>query len=676
MEIYDDISVIKGVGPKVRENLNKCMIFNIMDLILYFPREYEIINSTPEGKNLINCKVTRIEKDIRTKTSKTLSTVVFDNEGKKLKGKWFNQPYIKNHFIIGEEYKLLGKIQNYKGENTIINPSIINDNNIFDKEKNKEILMPIYPLKSCISNSIIMKLIKEVFGKVKISENMPEWIVNKHSLFSLEEAINFIHFPTDLLNLKKARDRLKFQELFTFSLKLLALKEFHNAEREGISFKISKEMSIVRENLNYELTGAQRKVLREILTDEKKAVPMNRLLQGDVGSGKTVVALISILNVIKNGYQAVLMAPTEILANQHYSEALEFLGKFNVRTELLCGSISPKNKNIIKNNIKCGKVDLVIGTHAVLENDVEFNNLGIVVTDEQHRFGVMQRSRLINKDKCVDTLVMTAAPIPRTLNLLLYGDLGLSIIDELPPGRKKIDTYVFSDKDRKKVYEFAYNEIKKGRQAYVVCPLIEENENLNLNSVEMLYEKLKNDYFRDVDIRILHGKMNSKAKDEIMREFKLNNVKLIISTTVIEVGVNVPNATLMIIENADRFGLAQLHQLRGRVGRGTDKSYCMLISSSKNDIVKKRLDILKKSNDGFFIAEEDMKIRGGGEIFGFKQHGDSGLMIADLIEDIDTLKTAHKDALELFESPDESDKIIKDEFIKKIEKSLNYICFN
>ena len=676
MKIYDDISVIKGVGPKIKENLNKCLIFNVMDLILYFPRDYEVINHNAEGKNLLNCKVIKIEKDIRTKTSKLLTTIVFDNEGRKIKGKWFNQPYIKNQFVIGVEYKLLGKIQIYNGAETFINPTIVSNNSIYNKKENKEAILPIYPLKSGVTNTIIMKLIKEVLVSISISENMPKWILDKYEFFSLEEAIYTIHFPENMEKLTMAKQRLKFQELFTFSLKILALKEFHNVYKEGIPFKISKVLNTVHEKLNYELTDAQRKVLREILSDERKAVPMNRLLQGDVGSGKTIVALISILNVIKNGFQAVLMAPTEILANQHYSEALDFLGKFGVKSELLSGSISLKNKEIIKNNIKSGTIDLIIGTHALLEDDVEFKNLGLVVTDEQHRFGVMQRSKLINKDKCVDTLVMTATPIPRTLSLLLYGDLSLSIIDELPPGRKKIDTFVFNEKDRKKLYEFAHKEIKNGRQVYIVCPLIEENENLKLNSVEALYENLKKEYFWDVELRILHGKMKGKDKEKIMNEFKNNKVKAIISTTVIEVGINVPNATIMIIEDAERFGLAQLHQLRGRVGRGVEKSYCMLISSSKNQTVKKRLNILKNSNDGFFIAEEDLKLRGSGEIFGIRQHGENGLILADILEDVAILKTASKDALKLFESTEPSDEIIKAEFIKKIEKNSKFICFN
>lgn len=673
MNIFDDISVIKGVGPKIKESLNNCLIFNIMDLILYFPRDYEIINSTEDGRNIFSCKVIKIDRDVKTKNFKTISTIVFDHEGRKLKGKWFNQPYIKNNFVIDQEYTLLGKLQEFKGEFSIINPAIVNTNSY---EKGKESILPIYPLKGSITNNTIVKLIKEVLKSTAITENMPNWILNKYNFFSLDEAVHSIHFPKDITDLKNARNRLKYQELFSFSLKLNALKEHYKNEKNGICFKVSKEMNEVTGILDYELTNAQRKVLREILTDQKKPIPMNRLIQGDVGSGKTIVSLISILNVIKNGYQAALMAPTEILASQHYEEASKFLNKFNINIELLCGSTTAKNKRIIKNKINNGEVELVIGTHALLENDVSFKNLGLVVTDEQHRFGVIQRSRLINKDKCVDALVMTATPIPRTLSLLLYGDLSVSIIDELPPGRKKIETFVFEQNKRNQVYELAHKEIGEGRQVYVVCPVIEENENTNLNSVNMIFDELKKSYFQDVEIAVIHGKMKSREKDDIMNKFKNNIIKLVVSTTVIEVGVNVPNATMMIIENADRFGLAQLHQLRGRVGRGVNKSYCMLISSSKNSISKKRLEILKKSNDGFYIAEEDLKLRGSGEIFGFRQHGENDFIIADLLDDVTVLKAAHTDASELFESNDKQNLKIKKEFIEKIENNSNYICFN
>ncbi len=676
MRIYDDISLLKGVGPKVRENLNRCLIFNIMDLILYFPRDYEVINGAKDGKTVITCRVSKIERDFRTKTSKLMTTVVFDWEGRKLKGKWFNQPYIKNSLKVGGECKLLGKIQDYKGESVMINPSLVSGNELYDKAEGQEKLLPKYALKSGITNSLIMKLMKEVLDKITITENMPEWILSKHGFLSLEDAVRNIHFPEDSASLAKARDRLKFQELFVFSLKLLALREFHKTEKEGIPFKIVQEMSEVGSRLSYELTAAQRRVLREILSDQKKPVPMNRLLQGDVGSGKTIVALISILNVVKNGYQAVLMAPTEILALQHYSEATAFLSGFGVRIGLLCGSTPPKSKESLKEQIRSGEVDLVIGTHAVLEDNVEFANLGLVVTDEQHRFGVAQRSKLINKDRCVDTLVMSATPIPRTLTLLLYGDLGLSVIDELPPGRKAIDTRIFDAKGRNKVYGFALNEVRKGRQVYVVCPLIEENEKLELNSVEMLYSELRDKHFKGEKVGVLHGRMNSREKDEVMKAFKENRISVLVSTTVIEVGVNVPNATIMIVENAERFGLAQLHQLRGRVGRGSEKSYCMLISATKTAVSRKRLSILEESSDGFFIAEEDLKLRGGGEIFGCRQSGEAGFVLADMIEDIGLLRAAHRSAEELFSSEIAEDRLVREEMMKKIENNSLYICFN
>jgi len=676
MNLYDDVSLIKGVGPKVKENLNRCMIFNIMDLMLYFPRDYETINGNASGKTMISCRLVKMERDFRTKSSKVLTTAVFDCEGKRIKGKWFNQPYIKNSFKVGGEYRLLGNIQDYNGETSMINPVLVTESSPYGTAEGHEAIMPVYPLKSGITNRLITKLIKDVLVNITVNENMPAWIIKRYSLLSLQDAIANIHFPADRASLGKAKDRLKFQELFAFSLKILALREFHKSERQGIPFNISKELNEVTSKLSYELTDAQRRVLREILKDQKKAVPMNRLLQGDVGSGKTIVAFISVLNVVKNGYQAVMMAPTEILATQHFHEAQAFLGAFGIKTELLCGSTTQKNKEILKKRIKEGDIDFVLGTHAVLEDDVEFSNLGLVVTDEQHRFGVMQRSRLISKDTCVDALVMTATPIPRTLSLILYGDLALSVIDELPPGRKKVDTRVFSSKSRHKAYEFARSEVLRGRQAYIVCPVIEENENLDLNSVESLYEELKAKYFNGMRIGMLHGRMNAKSKESVMKEFNDNKISILVSTTVIEVGVNVPNATIMIIENAERFGLAQLHQLRGRVGRGNDKSYCMLISSSKNEVASKRLNILRDSTDGFFIAEEDLKIRGGGEMFGSRQSGESGFVLADLIEDIGILREAYKAAAELFNSNSGSDRKIRDEFMKKVEDNLKYICFN
>lgn len=680
MNVYNSISSIKGVGPKTAEALEKCCIFNILDLLLYFPRDYEMISASDAlpgrnnfGKVIINCKVVKIEKDIKTKTGKVLSTIIFDDGNNEFKGKWFNQPYIKNYFKINKEYTIMGKLQDFRGEICLTNPALVKNNeNVITEEK----IIPKYPLKSGVTNNLIVKLINQVLQEVTIDENLPDLIIDRYKLASLDKAIRIIHKPESTQDLHEATKRLKFQELFTYSLKILMLKDYFNKNKNGIAFKAAEELKLLKERLPYNLTNAQSKVIREILIDEKKESPMNRLVQGDVGSGKTIVALIAIFNVIKNGYQGVLMAPTEILATQHYIEAEKLLMDFNINIKLLCGSTTQKNKEKIKKALKDGEINLIIGTHALIEEDVEFKNLGIVVTDEQHRFGVMQRSKLTNKGKNVDTLVMTATPIPRTLSLYLYGDLDVSIIDELPPGRQKIETYYINKSGKDRAYNFALEEIKKGRQVYVVCPLVEESEELNLSSVEKLYEELKHKYFEDVSVEILHGKMTPKNKDEIMNRFKRGETKVIISTTVIEVGINVPNATLMIIENSERFGLAQLHQLRGRVGRGKYKSYCILIAEIKNDIIRRRMEIMKSSNDGFFIAEQDLKIRGAGEMFGFRQSGETSLILSDVVQDIELFKVANMEAKRLIESDDEKDIKIKNEILKKIEQSTRFICFN
>jgi ATP-dependent DNA helicase RecG len=473
-----------------------------------------------------------------------------------------------------------------------------------------------------------------------------------------------------------ARKRLKFQELFTYSLKILMLKDYINKNRNGIAFNIAPELKQLKQSLPFELTNAQSRVVREVLIDQKKNKQMNRLIQGDVGSGKTIVSIISMFNIVKNGYQAVMMAPTEILASQHYEEIKKVLYNFNLNIRLLRGNMPSKEKAAIKEDLRSGKIDIIVGTHALLEEDVVFKNLGIVVTDEQHRFGVMQRSTLFNKGKNIDILVMTATPIPRTLALYLYGDLDVSIIDELPPGRQKIETFYIDERKKAKVYEFALKEIVQGRQVYVVCPLVEENEELSINSVEKLFNELSEHYFKGIDVAIMHGKMPNKLKEDIMNKFKNNEIKVLISTTVIEVGINVPNATVMIIENAERFGLAQLHQLRGRVGRGSFKSYCILVANIKNEIVQRRLEIIQQNSDGFKIAEEDLKMRGSGELFGFRQHGENNLILADLINDLELLKLANSEAKKLLISNSKDDIDIKAQIFRQFEQTSKFICFN
>lgn len=676
MNIYSDIGQLKGVGPKTKDLLNKCGIYNILDLLLYFPRDYEFLNSvtdlntTNENEKItIKCELVEVKKDIRTKTGKILTTLVFQCNEQKILAKWFNQPYVKKNFMLGEKYNLVGKIKKNGAFFDVINPVI----GCEDLARSK--IVPKYSLKDSLSNNILVKLINQILDSIIIAENLTGSIVEKYNFVSLDYAIRNIHFPKDRDSLNKSKKRLKFQELFTYSIKIMMLKQ-HVKSSNGIAFKMVKELKDLKESLPFDLTSAQSRTIREILLDQKKSVPMNRLVQGDVGSGKTIVAIIAMFNVVKNGYQAVMMAPTEILANQHFAEVKKVLERFEIPIEILSGSTKNSEKLRIKEKIKSGESMIVIGTHALIEEDVEFVNLGIIVTDEQHRFGVHQRSKLINKGKEADVLVMTATPIPRTLSLYLYGDLDISIIDELPPGRQKIDTVFFHERHRNKAYELAQNQIKGGRQVYIVCPLIEENEALDLNSVNKLYDELKNTYFKDIPLEMLHGKMNGKSKEDVMDRFKKGEIKAIISTTVIEVGVNVPNATVMIVENAERFGLSQLHQLRGRVGRGSHKSYCILIAEANNNITKKRMQIMTQSNDGFFIAEQDLKIRGTGELFGIKQHGDSELILANIIEDSDILRVANMEAKKVINSNSEADKKLCNEVIKNLQKTSKYICFN
>ncbi|EOU1998976.1 TPA: ATP-dependent DNA helicase RecG [Clostridium perfringens] len=677
INIYDDIGLVKGVGPKLKERLNKVGIFTVLDLLLYFPRDYEFLNDDislngdiSDEKAILKCKVQSYGSSIRTRNGKTLTTINFTYNNLKVIGKWFNQPYIKRNFILGNEYNLMGKFKKVNNTLEVINPLIP------CKEANKSEILPIYTLKNGLTNKILVKLINEILKNMIIKENLPEEIVKKYKLISLDKAIRSIHFPEGRGELQSAINRLKFQELFTYSLKIIMMKAHIKKENSGISFKMSPLLKDLKESLPYTLTNAQSRTLREILLDQKRNIAMNRLVQGDVGSGKTLVALISMFNVYMNGYQTVLMAPTEILANQHYAEAKKYLEQFGVDIELLTGSTKEKEKKRIKEKIASGKGIMLIGTHALIQDDVELNNLGLVVTDEQHRFGVEQRSRLINKNKRADVLVMTATPIPRTLSLYLYSDLDISIIDELPPGRKPIDTMLVDMNQRMKAYNFALKEVEKGRQFYIVSPLIEENEKLNLNSVEKIYEELKNGIFKDVRIEILHGKMSGKDKDKIINTFKNGEIKGIISTTVIEVGVNVPNSTMMIIENAERFGLAQLHQLRGRVGRGEHKSYCILIANTKNDITRRRMEIMTESSDGFYIAEEDLKLRGAGEVFGMRQHGDEGFILANVVDDINILKCANHEAKLIVNNINEDNKKLCTEIMRGIERNSRYICFN
>lgn len=676
MQVSKEISSLKGVGPKLNEKLNKCGIFTILDLLLYFPRDYEFIRGNipfeeidGEDKQILSCKVIGFDRDIRTKSGKYISGIKFEYNGHIVEGKWFNQRFIKNTYKLGESYDLVGKFKKIGNRLEIVNPIIG-----CSEAKTSEII-PRYSLKGDLSDKILIKLVNQVVGEVVIGDNLPKELIEKYKLIGLDEAIRNIHFPSGKIELEKSITRLKFQELFTYSMKLLLLKNKVRS-KNGIVFKLVDELKDLKLSLPFNLTNAQTKVVREILNDQRSPYPMNRLVQGDVGSGKTIVALIAMFNVIKNGYQVSLMVPTEILANQHFIEAKKLFEPFNIEIELLTGSTSAKEKKRIKERIRSEESIVIIGTHALIQEDVEFSNLGLVVTDEQHRFGVEQRSKLINKGRRPEVIVMSATPIPRTLALYIYSDLDVSIIDELPPGRKKIDTKFYEERESHKAYDLALEEVEKGRQVYIVCPLIEENEKMDLNSVQKLYDELKSGVFRNISVEILHGKMKPKEKNEIITGFKEDKTKVIISTTVIEVGVNVPNASIMIIENAERFGLAQLHQLRGRVGRGEYESYCILIGKAKSNTTKKRMEIMTESTDGFYISEQDLKLRGSGEVFGLRQSGDAGLLLADIYEDTEILKCARGEARILLGSKEPMHMKTCRDIERSIERWSRYICFN
>ena len=576
---------------------------------------------------------------------------------------WFNQGYLKDKFQPGRMYRFFGKIS-VKGGRLEMNSPVYDE---IDQSKNTGKIIPIYPLTYELKQSTLRKIIENGLAEVKgkLPETLPEYIIRENNLWDINSTIERIHFPLEFSDFNKARERLVFEELLTMQLALLKLKNNYEHDTNGIQFSKEAKMSDVINLLPYKLTKAQLRVLQEIDTDMESTKPMNRLLQGDVGSGKTVVAMISAYKAVKSGYQAAIMAPTAILASQHLEGFKEILEQLGVKCELLISSITKKKKTEILEKLENGEIDILIGTHAILEENVVFKNLGLVVTDEQHRFGVKQRSTIASKAQNPDIIAMSATPIPRTLALILYGDLDISIIDELPPNRKKIETYAVRKNMEERVNAFIRKQIDEGRQAYIVCPLVEENEEMGLKSVIELAEKYKTETFSQYRVEYLHGKMKAKEKDEIMQKFKDGEIQILIATTVIEVGVNVPNASIMVVENAERFGLAQLHQLRGRVGRGEYQSYCILKYEGNGENTRQRMKVMCDTNDGFIISEKDLELRGSGDFFGTEQHGLPEFKIANLFEDIGILKKVQKLAIDIMDD----DPLLE----KEKNKKLNYL---
>lgn len=653
IDLKQNVQYIKGVGPNRVKLLNLLGIYTIEDLISYYPRAYQDrskikkIEELQEGEEaLIEAVTLSGVSTFKLRRNMSVSKVQVQDDTGRCLITWFNQDYIKSTIHAKEKYKFYGKVTKKIGQTEMTSP-------VFDKEgenKNTGKIIPVYPTTKKLSENAIRQAIENALMLVEneLEDNLPEYIKKEYELENLETAVKQIHFPTDFNSLTEARKRLVFEELLTFQLALLSLKNQYDNEIRGIKYSKQVKMSDVINTLPFKLTKAQLKVLEEIDQDMESDKPMNRLLQGDVGSGKTVVAMISAYKAVKSGYQVAVMAPTTILASQHIVNFNKILNQFGIKCELLVSSLTKKQKNIVLDKLKNGEIDIIIGTHALLQENVEFKKLGLVVTDEQHRFGVKQRSIIAGKGNNPDILVMTATPIPRTLAIIVYGDLDISVIDELPPNRKKIDTVAVKENMSDRIISFIKKNVDEGRQAYIVCPFVDENEEMeDVKSVEKLAESYKDEIFKDYKVEILHGKMKPKEKDKIMQDFKENKISILISTTVIEVGVDVPNANIMVIENAERFGLAQLHQLRGRVGRGEYKSYCILKYNSNSGRVRERMKIMTETEDGFKIAEKDLELRGAGEFFGTRQHGLPEFKIANIFEDIKILKQVQELALKI-----------------------------
>ena len=642
-----DIRYLKGVGEKTARLYNKLGIFTVDDLIRHYPRKYldysntvSVKDAPPDTPVFIKATMITPVKESMIRKGLTLYKCNFSDGETVIRVTIFNNKYLAKALRTFDDYILYGKVEKTFTSALMSSPQI--------ERADKAEVHPVYPTTEKLSVKAISNSVRNALALVgKIPETLSDDILKKYDLVSLDFATRQIHFPTDEKNVEPARHRLIFDELLTLQLGLLKLKE---KDVKGNSCKIKKDFT----NEFYSLlpftpTGAQQRAVADCIEDMQSDRMMNRLIQGDVGSGKTAVAGAVIYTVIKNGAQAALMAPTEILATQHFESFKKLFASTDVRVALLTGSVKAGEKKEIKRALCNGEIDLIVGTHALIQNDVEFENLGLVCTDEQHRFGVQQRANLAMKGDNPHLMVMSATPIPRTLGLIIYGDLDISLLDELPPGRQEIRTDVVTSAYHKRIYKFIRDAVDRGEQAYIVCSLVDEGES-DLISAKEYADNLAKNEFVGYSVGLLHGKMKPVEKDRVMQSFADGETQILVSTTVVEVGVDVPNATVMLIENADRFGLSQLHQLRGRVGRGKNKSCCILVSDNKSDSSRERLQVMKHTSNGFDIADYDLKSRGPGDFFGKRQHGLPDLKIADMLEDTETLRQCRECALKMLES--------------------------
>ena len=672
MELKD----IKGIGEKKLALLNKLGIFTVNNLLEYFPYSYidttkfkKISEITEEGSYSYRLKIISLMENRKKKNIRVTKFLAMDEEMNYCTIVYFNNIFISKNLKINNVYEMYGRAKLLGKNVEIQSPTMQNKVNIIGS------VIPQYHLCKGISNLDLVKIIQNLLKKNSyFEEKLPSNILNELNLESYDNAIRNIHFPKDNESFIRAKRRLAFDEIFYFQL---SMKKFKKKNDDAISFQIKNETLEFINSLSFKLTNSQNKVLEDILNDMSSDRQMNRLIQGDVGCGKTIVSFIAMFNVVKNGFQSVLMAPTEILARQHFGNAIELFEKHNIKVELLVGSLKESEKKTIREKIENGQVDIIIGTHAVFQEKVVYKNLGFVITDEQHRFGVKQRLLLSKKSKNPDILVMSATPIPRTVGLVMFCDLDISTIDELPSGRGTVNTYFVDENYEDRYMNFIKKHISEGRQAYIVCPLVDESDTLELQSVINLYERLKERYFQDIEIEFIHGKIKPVDKDRIMKNFENGKIKVLVATTVIEVGINVPNSNIMVIYNAERFGLSQLHQLRGRIGRGNYDSFCILVSNNKSTSVKKRMDIMCSSNDGFYISEQDFLLRGYGDILGYRQSGEARFKILNIQKDYDLLKSAIKYVDKLlkddFNFEKEENQVVKrnvDEFIQNLSENI------
>lgn len=653
MNLQDPVTALSGVGEKRAETLATLGIETIEDLLSYYPFRYEDIQERQiqeiNDQEKVTLKGLVVSPAVLNRFGYKKSKLSFRlmQENDVFMVSFFNQPYLKDKVVVGEEIAIYGRWDAKR--------QTLNGMKILSSSSQNEGFSPIYHVNKSIRQTTLIQLIKQAFEQYYgyIEENLPQNLVDKYRLFARNEAMWAMHFPKTMEDHHQAKRRVIFEEFFVFQMKIQGLKTKEKAEKNGLSipYDIQKLKAFIA-SLPFELTNAQKKVTNEICKDLLSPKHMQRLLQGDVGSGKTIVAAIVLYAATTAGFQGALMVPTEILAQQHYQSLAELLHSFEVNVALLTGSTKTKERQQILTDLKSGELDIIIGTHALIQDEVDFAHLGLVITDEQHRFGVNQRKVLREKGYKPDVLFMTATPIPRTLAITAYGEMDVSIIDEMPAGRIPIVTRWVLPKQLDQVLKWGQTELASHHQMYVICPLIEESESLDVENAQKIYEQLRDYYAPDYQVGLLHGRMKNDEKDAVMQAFKENQLQVLVSTTVIEVGVNVPNATAMIIIDADRFGLAQLHQLRGRVGRGSQASYCILVANPKNEVGKERMKIMTQTNNGFVVSQKDLELRGPGEVFGNRQSGLPVFHFADIVADAHILEVAREEAQAIYAQKD------------------------